>query len=86
MSRPVQPPPAVGTIDADKDHQYAELVKDAAAFRQIGQAGWTLVRTSELRELEALLAGLLAQCKAAVKEVMPDATPATLNEATAERR
>lgn len=53
-------PPNVQNIKADTDTAYAEMARDAAAYRLIGQAGWTLVRTAELEELNRVLADIIA--------------------------
>src|SRR4051812_48638950 len=56
-TEPVMPPRTdrlAESITAAKDRQYAELSRDAAAWRQLGQLGFILVRKSEWDELKAL--------------------------------
>lgn len=79
-------PPDTTPLTLAIDREHAELVRDAAAYRLIGDAGWVLIRRRDLEELETFLADLLAQCRANAKEVMKAQSPATPNEATAERR
>ncbi len=84
MTRDVQAPPNTTPLTESMDREHDALLRDAAAFRAIGAAGWTLVRTSELEELNRMLAEMLETFQA--KEVVPTATPSTPNTETAERR
>jgi hypothetical protein len=61
-------PPDTTDIKAAADLNYERDRRDAAAYRLIGQAGWTLVRTSELQELNDTLADLMAVCQATARK------------------
>ncbi len=75
MTRPVQAPPSTAELTEAFTHE--ALVRDAAAYRLIGEAGWVLIRRSELEELETVLAEMIAQCQTTAREVMPTQSPNT---------